>query len=88
MEKESKVRSILKAVTWRVIATGTTFILAYLVFQDTEGALEKSTMVAGMELVLKLLFYYLHERAWQSVPRGSIRTLFRKQKPEERVEEL
>lgn len=75
MEKESKLRSILKAITWRAIATGTTFTLAYSIFSGSgcEDALQKSTLVAGLELVIKLVIYYLHERAWQSIPRGTIR---------------
>jgi hypothetical protein len=36
--KESKLRSILKAVTWRFIATMTTFLLALFIFRDTPGA--------------------------------------------------
>ena len=76
--KESRLRSILKAITWRLIATLTTFTLALLVFQDHPDALEKSTLVAGLELFLKLLFYYWHERAWQNAPRGSIRNVFKK----------
>lgn len=69
------MRSILKAISWRIIASGTTFLLAYLVFEGggCEDALEKSTLVAGLELVIKLVVYYLHERAWQMAPRGSIR---------------
>lgn len=67
-KKESHLRSIFKAVTWRIWATGTTFVLALIVFQDTPNALEKSTLVAGLEMILKLFFYYLHERIWQYIP--------------------
>jgi uncharacterized membrane protein len=75
MEKESKLRSVLKAVTWRCIATGTTFTLAYTIFSGSgcEDALQKSTLVAGLELVIKLVIYYFHERAWQAIPRGTFR---------------
>lgn len=75
MDKESKARSIVKAITWRVIATGTTFLLAYTVFSGSgcADALEKSSLVAGLELVIKLVIYYLHERIWQMVPRGTFR---------------
>ncbi len=69
MKKESRLKSIIKAVTWRIIATGTTFLLAYLVFSssDCEDVLQKSSLVAGLELVIKLVLYYLHERIWQRV---------------------
>ncbi|MCB0587218.1 MAG: DUF2061 domain-containing protein [Phaeodactylibacter sp.] len=84
MEKESKLRSILKAITWRLIATGTTFTLAYFIFSGTgcEDVLQKSTIVAGLELVIKLMIYYLHERAWQMVPRGTVRQIFRRSRKE------
>ena len=79
MEKESRVRSLLKAISWRLIATGTTFTLAYTIFSQTdcEEVLAKSTLVAGLELVIKLVIYYLHERAWQMAPRGSVRRWFK-----------
>lgn len=80
--KESKWRSVLKAITWRIIATGTTFTLAYLVFRESgcEDVLQKSTLVAGLELCLKLVIYYLHERAWQRVPEGAVRKIFQTNK--------
>ncbi|MEM8908488.1 MAG: DUF2061 domain-containing protein [Bacteroidota bacterium] len=77
--KESKLRSLLKAISWRVLATGTTFILAYLIFSESgcDDVLEKSSIVAALEAGIKLVIYYLHERAWQMAPRGSVRKLFR-----------
>ncbi len=77
MQKESKLRSVLKAITWRVIATGTTFTLAYTIFSGSgcEDALQKSSLVAGLELVIKLVIYYFHERIWQSIPSGTIRSV-------------
>jgi uncharacterized membrane protein len=78
--RESHTRSIFKAITWRLIASATTFTLAYAIFSQTDcdDVLEKSTLVAGLELVLKLVIYYVHERAWQMVPRGAVRKWFGK----------
>jgi len=44
MTKESRTRSILKAISWRFIASATTFTIAYLIFSNSEceGVLEKS----------------------------------------------
>ena len=66
MKKEPRKVSILKAITWRIIATGTTFLLAYFIFSasDCENVMEKSTIVAGLEMVIKIVLYYLHERIW------------------------
>lgn len=78
MSKESRLRSILKAISWRFIATGTTFLLAYFIFSETgcEDVLEKSTIVAGLEMIIKIFAYYAHERVWQLAPEGSIRRIF------------
>lgn len=65
--KESKIRSILKGLTWRVLATGTTFVLAWLFARD----LSVAGTIAAAEFFVKFLIYYLHERAWQCVPRGA-----------------
>ena len=78
--KESKTRSILKAISWRFLASTTTFLLAYFIFSNSncEDVLEKSTIIAALESVIKIVIYYFHERAWQLAPRGSIRKMFRR----------
>ena len=80
-KRESRLRSILKAFTWRLIASATTFTVAYFVVllgapaEQRELATKAAVVVAAFELVLKLLLYYFHERIWQLVPRGSIRKM-------------
>ena len=69
--KESHLRSLLKATSWRVLATLTTTIIAYFI----TGQVETALTIGGIEFVLKFVIYYLHERAWQLVPRGGIRGL-------------
>ena len=60
----SKKRHIVKAIIWRVVASTTTFGLAYLLFKNDPNAREKATVVALIEGVLKLILYYYHERFW------------------------
>lgn len=72
--RESHLRSIIKAVSWRLIATGTTFSIVYVI----TGRLTFATSVAGVEVVAKMLFYYLHERVWQLLPRGTVRRWLRR----------
>ena len=71
--RESHLRSLLKAFSWRIVATSTTAIIAYII----TGEIVAAVMIGGIEFFAKLIIYYLHERAWQLVPRGSIRNLFR-----------
>ena len=72
-DKESRLRSILKAFTWRIIATATTMTVTYFVTDDMSTA----GVVGVFDFFLKMLLYYLHERGWQMVPRGSIRQIIR-----------
>ena len=69
--KESHLRSVLKAVTYRIIGTMTTGILAFMVTGDFLASLT----ISALEPLTKTIVYYLHERAWQVVPRGHVRRL-------------
>jgi len=75
-EVESHLRSIIKGLTWRIIASTTILIITYL----TTGELDTAITIASIEFFVKLLLYYLHERAWLLVPRGTIRNVFKTKK--------
>tara|TARA_S200000501_G_scaffold367400_1_gene403671 strand:- start:837 stop:1043 length:207 start_codon:yes stop_codon:yes gene_type:complete len=62
----SKKRSLAKTISWRVIATTDTFILAWLFTSDEVIA----ASIAGLEVVTKLILYYVHERGWSSLEWG------------------
>lgn len=65
---EKRKRSILKAVTWRVIASLVTVFLV-LVFS---GNINLALSVGILETTFKMVFYYFHERAWGMVSWGII----------------
>lgn len=71
-QTESHLRSVAKAFSWRVVATLTTMTIAWVI----TGEVDTAIMIGGFEFVLKIFIYYLHERAWQLVPRGAVRGLF------------
>ena len=75
---ESHLRSLLKGLTWRVLATVTTVCVAYWILQERENAVQEALTIGGIEFFAKLGIYYLHERAWQKVPVGSIRSIVHK----------
>jgi len=58
--QESHRRSILKAVSWRVLGTFDTFILSWII----TGQVHLAVAIGGVEVFTKMLLYYLHERAW------------------------
>ena len=66
--KEAHHRSIVKAISWRCIASLTTFSIVFVLtrFLDMEVSKGlKASALAGMaDVVLKLILYYLHERIW------------------------
>jgi adenylylsulfate kinase len=66
--RELRSRSIVKALTWRAIATSTTMALAYA----ATGDLTIVAYVGAADVVLKLFFYYVHERAWGHIAWGKI----------------
>lgn len=53
-------RSIVRAITWRIIATLTTIVAAFII----TGAWDLALKVGAIEITAKLFLYYLHERAW------------------------
>ena len=71
--KESHLRSAIKGFTWRIIATTTTIIIAYVITGEIGTALS----IGMIEFVGKIIIYYLHERIWQAIPRGGVRKFFR-----------
>ena len=64
--KEKHSRSVVKALSWRVIATLTTMTAVFIISGEIILALE----VGALEASAKLLFYYLHERAWGNISWG------------------
>ena len=66
-QRESNVRSLLKGLSWRVIATTTTALIAWATIGDPMIALQ----IGAAEFVIKFFVYYAHERAWQLVPHGT-----------------
>lgn len=67
---ESHRRSLLKGVTWRFVASGTTLLLVFLFTGDIVLTLQ----VSAIEVTLKIMFYYLHERMWGKVHWGILGT--------------
>ncbi len=66
----NRLRHILKAITWRIIASATTFGLSMLFFRNDPQAVEKATGIAIAEAFIKMLLYYYHERAWYHINFG------------------
>lgn len=66
MYKETNKRSLVKGISWRVVATTTTIIIVYLFF----GRLDLAIAAGMIETVLKVGLYWAHERAWFKIKWG------------------
>lgn len=79
--RESQLRSIFKALTYRATGTATTFLVTLMV----TGEIALALAVGGIEPFVKIVIYYLHERAWQRVPAGTIRRVSRRSRARARL---
>ena len=60
MASETNTRSLLKAISWRIIASIVTTVIAY-----SFGLPAKAIgLVFFADLIIKFILYYFHERVW------------------------
>lgn len=59
-------RHLAKTVTWRIIGTIDTMILAWIITGDPSMGLK----IGGVEVFTKMILYYLHERVWYNMSFG------------------
>ncbi len=60
---ESKRKTLLKTISWRIIATITTTMLVFLFTKRIALSLE----IGIFEVTIKMFFYFLHERLWLKI---------------------
>ena len=53
-------RHLAKTITWRALGTLDTLLLSWFISDD----LAVGVQIGGLELVTKMILYYLHERLW------------------------
>ncbi len=63
---ELPLRSAVKGITWRLMATFTTILIVYFI----TGEQAKALQIGAIEFVTKFVVYYFHERAWVRISFG------------------
>jgi uncharacterized membrane protein len=53
-------RHIAKTISWRIIGTIDTIILSWVI----TGQLKWGLAIGGVEVITKMILYFLHERFW------------------------
>ncbi len=67
--KESHLRSIIKATSWRLFGTFSTTLLAFIVTQKWDISL----YIGLLEFISKIGLFYFHERIWGRIRFGVLR---------------
>lgn len=63
---ETKLRSIIKTISWRLTGTGATFLISWIVLGD----MMISSQIAGIQLTFNTVLFYVHERVWNIIKWG------------------
>ena len=58
--KINRRRHIAKTITWRIVASTDTLIIAWFI----TGSWKVGGGIAIIEVITKMVLYYFHERAW------------------------
>jgi len=66
ISEEKIKRSLIKTISWRVIGTLDTILISWLI----TGTLALAFSIGAIELVTKMVLYFFHERAWNSIKWG------------------
>jgi uncharacterized membrane protein len=65
---ESRRRSMVKALSWRVLAA----IITACVALAMTGQLAFAAKIGALDTTVKLLIYFLHERIWNKINYGRV----------------
>ena len=61
-------RHIIKTISWRLVGAIDTillvFVVFYILFYSIEGAAAVALSMFSIEIITKMILYYLHERLW------------------------
>jgi uncharacterized membrane protein len=63
---EKPLRSVLKALSWRILGTLDTLIVSYILI----GEIALATSIASVDFITKLVLYFFHERIWNKINWG------------------
>lgn len=65
-KSERPIRSVAKAISWRVIGTLDTLLISYVL----TGEVAIAASIASIDFVTKMFLYFFHERLWNKINWG------------------
>ena len=63
MSLDTKKRTMAKTITWRITASLTTFLIAWIL----TGDIFVGASIGSIEAFAKIFLYYFHERIWINI---------------------
>lgn len=63
---DTKTRSIIKTISWRITGTLCTFLISWVILDD----IKTSSAIAIIQLTFNTIVFYFHERLWNIVKWG------------------
>ena len=63
MSTDTKKRTMAKTITWRITASLTTFLIAWIL----TGDILVGASIGSIEAIAKIFLYYFYERIWTNI---------------------
>ena len=63
MSADTQKRTMAKTITWRITASLTTFLIAWIL----TGDILVGASIGSIEAIAKIFLYYFHERVWINI---------------------
>ena len=60
---DKPIKSVLKAVSWRIVGTIDTMVISYFI----TGKVSMALTIGSVEVLTKTILYYFHERIWAHI---------------------
>ena len=60
---DTPLRSLSKAISWRILGTLDTFIISWII----TGQLLIASGIAFTEIITKIILFWAHERIWNKI---------------------
>ncbi len=68
VQSEKPIRSVVKALSWRLVGTIDTFVVSYLVLG--KESLGDAGWITLIDFINKMILYFFHERVWNKIKWG------------------
>ena len=70
---DKPIKSVMKAVSWRIVGTLDTMIISFLI----TGKVTVALSIGSIEVLTKTILYYFHERLWAHIHRIKLKLLIK-----------